>query len=718
MAADLGRLVATLEARAERFDLTLQRATDKLSKIATQTEQANARMARSSQRLESVASGVGRAFSRLSIAVAAGAAAVAVFARQQFVALDRLGDLSQQTGIAASELRQLQVALELNGGTAEQASEGLLTFQRNLGQVEAGTGRLTGLLKKLDPAFLANLKSAGSTSEAFRLYADRIAGARSEQEALALATAAFGGAGRQFVLLMRDGAAGVDRLTERLAALGVSIDSRTVAAVQELDDRLRTLRAVVTTQLTNGLFGVGEGLDSISDALDDETIRRLGELSAGLGQLVVDTIDAAKGIFRLTDAIEEFNRVRAEGGGILDATTAAALAGESADYLNARALEAEERVASLRAQLSSERLTGKPLDIQAQTQRQIELALIDLEQLQRALTVASARGPFVGPPEPRAGRTIPDGLPAPGARAPEAASVRAFEAAARERDRIRTEEYQSALRGFKLEADAADALVKQRTDAAERINAAWQEATLDRVSMLELEREAALRNVEALFQGSAAEIEQLQAKINETFDKQIDAVVTPFEARLNQLGEFGEQVFGDMVEGWVQGSEVSFAGILQSFAAMLIKMEAEALAADIVGAITGKGSGGTGSLVGSILLGLGNLVVGGGGGGSDVAEFAHGGIVTRPTRALIGEAGPEAVIPLPNGLRAMGGGMTTIINVQPPPGVAPPTVRRSRGPSMEYLIDIMFVGSMARQMRTNGPVSQAMQPDGPQSGLR
>lgn len=34
---------------------------------------------------------------------------------------------------------------------------------------------------------------------------------------------------------------------------------------------------------------------------------------------------------------------------------------------------------------------------------------------------------------------------------------------------------------------------------------------------------------------------------------------------------------------------------------------------------------------------------------SQVAELAEGGIVTRPTRALIGEAGPEAVIPLSRG---------------------------------------------------------------------
>ena len=32
-----------------------------------------------------------------------------------------------------------------------------------------------------------------------------------------------------------------------------------------------------------------------------------------------------------------------------------------------------------------------------------------------------------------------------------------------------------------------------------------------------------------------------------------------------------------------------------------------------------------------------------------VTPFAHGGIVTRPTMALLGEAGPEAIVPLSGG---------------------------------------------------------------------
>jgi hypothetical protein len=73
-------------------------------------------------------------------------------------------------------------------------------------------------------------------------------------------------------------------------------------------------------------------------------------------------------------------------------------------------------------------------------------------------------------------------------------------------------------------------------------------------------------------------------------------------------------------------------------------------------ALTGAGLGAT---IGSIIPGLGTAVGGAVGGllgagygafsnyfGEDEPKMAIGGIVTKPTRALVGESGPEAVIPL------------------------------------------------------------------------
>jgi hypothetical protein len=42
--------------------------------------------------------------------------------------------------------------------------------------------------------------------------------------------------------------------------------------------------------------------------------------------------------------------------------------------------------------------------------------------------------------------------------------------------------------------------------------------------------------------------------------------------------------------------------------------------------------------------------------------LANGGIVTGPTLALIGERGPEAVVPLSSGNSGFGGGMNITVN--------------------------------------------------------
>jgi hypothetical protein len=49
------------------------------------------------------------------------------------------------------------------------------------------------------------------------------------------------------------------------------------------------------------------------------------------------------------------------------------------------------------------------------------------------------------------------------------------------------------------------------------------------------------------------------------------------------------------------------------------------------------------------------------GGGINIPKMASGGIVNQPTLAMIGEAGPEAVIPLSR-MGQMGGGMTITVN--------------------------------------------------------
>ena len=92
-----------------------------------------------------------------------------------------------------------------------------------------------------------------------------------------------------------------------------------------------------------------------------------------------------------------------------------------------------------------------------------------------------------------------------------------------------------------------------------------------------------------------------------------------------------------------------------------IRLATEALAAQAAADAADAAGAGLGGKAG------GSAAVGGSAGdrvnpiGGDLIALASGGIVTSPTMALIGEAGPEAVIPLSRG-GGFGGGITITVN--------------------------------------------------------
>jgi len=88
---------------------------------------------------------------------------------------------------------------------------------------------------------------------------------------------------------------------------------------------------------------------------------------------------------------------------------------------------------------------------------------------------------------------------------------------------------------------------------------------------------------------------------------------------------------------------------------------------DLVDAVIGKILYGGGFSLGDLLPGPGSLIPSRPSGG--ILPFANGGIVTSPTIGLIGEAGPEAVIPLDQ-MGAMGGVNVTVNGALDPVAVA------------------------------------------------
>jgi hypothetical protein len=224
---------------------------------------------------------------------------------------------------------------------------------------------------------------------------------------------------------------------------------------------------------------------------------------------------------------------------------------------------------------------------------------------------------------------------------------------------------------------------------------------------------------EAIAASSLSDEQRLQANADlaATFDAQVRAAVDAQD----EIGKFGEKGTAEIEEMTWQGQlftdtlrtglgqlvsegKVAWADLANSFLTQVVDKALYAgieaitdfIALQITSAALGAASGGSG---------------GGGGGGwisgiLGAIGLASGGVVTKPTFAMIGEAGPEAVVPLDRLGSLGGGGKVTVIVNNNAGAQVDVTQRRGAGGANE--IEIAVNREVARAM-SSGPVRKVME---------
>lgn len=198
--------------------------------------------------------------------------------------------------------------------------------------------------------------------------------------------------------------------------------------------------------------------------------------------------------------------------------------------------------------------------------------------------------------------------------------------------------------------------------------------------------------INAYEKANEAALKSFDEMVKKTGDLADEALAT-IERRAETFGDF----LGGVVGNFVNGAETDWKRLAQSFIAQLLEMQVAAAASELfkIGsrAVAGASASGGGGLGGFLSTILGAF-----------SGFAEGGIVTRPTLAMIGEGGEsEAVIPLSQ-LRGMVGGGGTVVNIHNSTGADVQTERR-RGSDGQDVIDVM-VGSSVKRLHARSELRQ------------
>lgn len=585
-------------------------------------------------RLAASAGPLGRVMTGLGPAGVAGAAGIGALglalgsalriARDAVAEFDRLGKAARDVGIS-TDLYQVLGFAALEEGL-EGLDGALSAFTLRVGEAARGQGELATFLKGANPELLRQIQLARSQEERLRLLADAVRAAGSAEERAAISKAAFGRAGVDMVRILKEGSDGLDDFADRAARLGIIVDRSLIARAEELSNQLDVAWRVIDLNLKQAFLDLAPvvvavarviaeaaaAIRAVIDAtrdIEERTYlpgleRRLADINRARDALNADIERIGRGELTFlernlgtgaADMIarrrEELRALDGEAARVLDRIAQLGQAGTTAAGPGGRTQEQIEREEAI-ARLREAGVTPAMRLAKAETHlaAALEHGEITREEYQRLL--ATARDVYAG---------------AAGAR------DRAAEAAERERQRVEDLiaqiEFETAQLGLNAEAQEMNAYLRQAGAGA---TAEQTERLIESVRVLQDAR------------------------------RRQDEMTAAQQAFADAQRDVNAQLADSFIAVALRGEEA--IDVLKRLVIALAEAELRA-------AFLGE-RGPLATLVGGLFgFGRGAAFAAG-----EVVPFARGGIVSAPTlfpmrrgAGLMGEAGPEAILPLSRG---------------------------------------------------------------------
>src|SRR3990172_99758 len=162
--------------------------------------------------------------------------ALANLARSAIQLGSDLDDASKKFGVSASELSKLQYVAKLSGVQFEDLGGAFKFMAKSIAEAENPTSDAAIAFKAMGIS-MSELKSL-SPNEIFMRLADAFAGMEDGANKTALAMAIFGRSGANILPVLSEGAAGIARLKDEAKAMGVALSEDQIKKLDDYGDTL------------------------------------------------------------------------------------------------------------------------------------------------------------------------------------------------------------------------------------------------------------------------------------------------------------------------------------------------------------------------------------------------------------------------------------------------------------------------------------------------
>jgi hypothetical protein len=265
-----------------------------LEKIARSTDSVDKRMA-------SLAQGIRNAGAALGVSFAAG---VIVDRFMAVVAsMDEVVKAAQRIGVATDKLQALRYAATASGSSAEALDRGLQHLSQNLQDVSQGTSDAAQALR----AF--GVTSGDTTASALAKIADAFAKLPDGAQKSALAVAIFGRNGNELIPTLNAGTKGLAAMSDEAKKLGLVLSDDALKAAEDFNNQLDLLGNTAAGAARSFVSGLLPALQSVAK----ELVRVSGgtgglhEWGAAIGE---DVVRIAMGVSLLAGGLRDVMAVQ------------------------------------------------------------------------------------------------------------------------------------------------------------------------------------------------------------------------------------------------------------------------------------------------------------------------------------------------------------------------------------------------------------------------
>lgn len=227
MAIDVGEVVATLKANTKDFEQGMQRSNQELLTIGA-----------GSVAMGNIAT---QAFNYFASGAINAAGVLHRWAGEVSASVEKTELLSMRLGIGEKTLEGWGAALSRAGMDQDALAGGMRTLSRQLEGLGSGSEKSVAAFGKLNTGMTAAEMASLSTEQAIRLIADRFAGMSDGAEKAALSQELLGRAGLQLLPVLNQGSAGLDRAAKDAERFGLILTDTQRNALKNYDNALDNL---------------------------------------------------------------------------------------------------------------------------------------------------------------------------------------------------------------------------------------------------------------------------------------------------------------------------------------------------------------------------------------------------------------------------------------------------------------------------------------------